>query len=367
MKEDSEVRIIIAGGGTGGHLFPGIAMAEEFLRINSKSKIMFVGTVHGIENRVIPDEGFSFFPISAYGLFGKSLLQKVKGMVSMLWGSVQSMGIILKQKPDLIIGVGGYASAPMLLAALVTGKKFVIQEQNSIPGNVNTLFGKWADTVFTSFEDTKNLMQGTKKVVCSGNPIRTASNVVENDSILKSSDKFRILVFGGSLGAHAINEMMQEVLPLLKGSENEISILHQTGQKDFKEVEEAYKKSGMDAEVKPFVDKLYTYYQYADLIICRAGATTIAELTNYGKAALLIPFPHAIKNHQELNARELEKEGAAFVHIEKELNVQDIANTIIDLKNNPEKLRTMGENAKKLGHKNASEAIVKECYSLIEK
>ncbi|MBF0274235.1 MAG: undecaprenyldiphospho-muramoylpentapeptide beta-N-acetylglucosaminyltransferase [Nitrospinae bacterium] len=367
-EKKKNLTVIIAGGGTGGHLFPGIAIAEELLKVNGKNMVMFVGTRHGIENRVLPEEGFTFLPIVAYGLFGKSVMAKIKGLITMLIGTLQSMSIIISKKPDIVVGVGGYASAPMLLAATLLRKKFLIQEQNSIPGFVNKIFGKYAQTVFIAFEVTKKYYDNIKgKVVLCGSPIREAKAGKEVESEFKKTNKFKLLVFGGSQGAHAINKLVTEMLPLLEEVKEKIFILHQTGKNDYEETKKCYEQYRIESEVKPFINGLHSFYAHADLIVSRSGASTIAEVTNYGKASIFIPFPFAVQNHQEFNAREVEKAGGAYVFTEKEANEKELAEIVLDLMNNPEKLKTMCANAAKLGRKDAAKTIVNHCYEAVHR
>ncbi len=363
-----KLNILIAGGGTGGHLFPGIALAEEFLRRNKESDICFVGTMHGIEAKVLPAEGWSFSPVTAYGLFGKSFMNKLKGLFGMLIGVVQSAFILLNRKPDIVIGVGGYASAPVMLASVILRKRIVIQEQNSIPGFVNKLFARFSELVCLSFAKTEEEMQGAGRVIVCGNPLRKSGKSDEPvDSEITTTKAFRLLIFGGSQGARAVNNLMKQVAGLLEEIGEDLFILHQSGEKQQREVEAAYREAGIKAEVRAFIPKLFRVYPYVDLVVSRAGATTLAELSSYGKASVLIPLPTAIKNHQELNARELEKKGAAIVLLERETSPEELAQHIIRLYHNRDILGKMGRNARSLAAEDPAAAIVDACYALLKK
>ena len=363
-----KLNVLIAGGGTGGHLFPGIALAEEFLRKNKQSEISFVGTMHGIEARVLPAEGWNFHPVIAYGLFGKSALNKFKGLFGMIIGVFQSLFILLKIKPHIVIGVGGYASAPVMMASVLLRKRVVIQEQNSVPGFVNKFFARFSDLFCLSFEKTKEEISGAKKLIVSGNPLRKEEAESEAlNSELTTTKAFRILIFGGSQGAQAINNLMIEAADKLKEIKGCLFILHQSGEAQQHQVEESYKKAGLKAEVKAFIPKLFRAYQYVDLVVSRAGATTLAELCTYGKPSILIPLPTAIKNHQELNARELEAKGGTIVLLERETNAKELAEQILTLYRNKKQLQVMGENAKTLAAEDPAKVIVEACYALLNK
>lgn len=371
------MKVIIAGGGTGGHLFPGIAIAQEFKRREVSARILFVGTEKGIENRVVPREGFEIRYISAEGLKGKGIFTKIKSIYKIPLGIIQSIKILNSFRPDIVIGVGGYASGAVGAASFLLGYPLVIQEQNLFPGFTNRVLGRFADLIFTSFEETKKYFN-ERRVCLTGNPIRTGiaeSKADDKEFALKFHAeasslkplKFTLLIFGGSQGAHSINKAMVDGLEYLAKFKDSIFIIHQTGITDFEFVRKAYEKTGLESEVAPFIHNMADSYKKADLVICRAGATTISEITACGKASVLIPFPFAVNNHQEMNARVLKDNGAAEMIIEKDLNGEVLANKIIFLMQSRTRLLEMERESKKMGRPDAAKEIVEYCYKFIKK
>ena len=371
------MKVLIAGGGTGGHLFPGIAIAEEFKRREDTSQMLFVGTKKGIESSVIPNEGYEVKYISSEGLKGKGILKKMKSFCKIPIGIIQSIKILNSFRPDIVIGVGGYASGPVGAASLLLGYPLVIQEQNLFPGFTNRMLGRFANLIFISFDETRKFFSG-RRVCLTGNPIRRG--IVEcgmrnadfklqfstpNSSIFTA--KFTILIFGGSQGAHSINKAMVDGLKYLTKFKDLIFIIHQTGKTDFEFVKKAYDKMGFESEVVPFINNMADSYRKADLVICRAGATTISEITACGKAAILIPFPFAINSHQDMNAAVLKDHEAAEMIIERDLSGEVLANKILFLMQNRANLFKMEYESRKMGKPNAAKEIVEYCYKLIKK
>ncbi len=354
------MKLLIAGGGTGGHLFPGIAVAEEFLARDPANEVLFVGTERGIEARAIPAAGYRLKTISAAGIRGKGSLSQLKGAVMMLYGYAQSRKILKEYQPDLVLGVGGYASLPIVLAATGMQIPRFIHEQNAIPGMTNKLLSRFVKRVFITLEESAGYFpEGLVSI--SGNPLRRQilDLVAQQEPGLPCEEgKFHLLVFGGSQGAHAINMAMTEALPALAGLGERLSIVHQTGEADCDAVGSAYRKQGLPARVVPFISDMASAYREADLIICRAGATTIAEVTACGKACIFIPFPHATDDHQRKNAEALLKKGAAFVLLEKELAGNRLAEMITDLAGDPESVKRTGALAAGLARTDAARVIV---------
>ena len=360
------MKMIIAGGGTGGHLFPGIAVAEEFLSRNPANEVLFVGTERGIEARAVPAAGYHLEIISAAGIRGKGTFSQAKGAVMMFYGYAQSRKILKKFRPDLVLGVGGYASLPMVLAARGMGIPRFVHEQNAIPGQTNRLLARFATKAFITLEESARYFPADTTML-TGNPLRRQIlDMLDNVSLssakddLRSVDCFRIFVFGGSQGAHAINAAMIEALPLLKKLHCTLIITHQTGEKDCADVTAAYRNAGVEATVTPFISDMAAQYARADLIICRAGATTIAEVTACGKTCLFIPFPHAVDDHQRRNAEALLKKDACFMMLEKELTAGALAGTIRTLVEDPNLVRRTGEAAYNLARLDAAKIIVDE-------
>jgi len=361
------MRVIIAGGGTGGHLFPGVAVAEEFLKRAPSTKVVFIGTEHGLEARVIPREGYPIEFLSAQGLVGKDFLRKIVAAYLFLVSICQSLRIISSVRPDVIIGVGGYASVGMVVAARLRGIKTMIMEQNSVPGFANRFLGSFADAVAVTYQESISFFPRGKTFL-TGNPVRKKILFKEaadpHVAFGLEKDKFSVLIFGGSLGARTLNNAMTEALHYLLDLRQNIQFLHQTGEKDLKNVLESYKKLGFHGTVFPFIYQMSDAYSVADLIICRAGATTLSEITAIGKAAILVPYPHAASNHQELNARKLEDMGAAKVILDRHLTGEVMAKAIRELYGNPDKRREMQKASKAFGRTDAAEKIVDLSMSL---
>ncbi len=355
------MRLIIAGGGTGGHLFPGIAVAEEFLVRDSKNEVLFVGTSNGIEARAVPAAGYKLELISAAGIRGKGLISQIRGGLMMLNGFRQSRKLIKSFQPDMVLGVGGYASLPMLLAARQMKVATCIHEQNAMPGKTNRLLGRLVDQIFITVEESTGFFDKVKTVL-TGNPLRMQilSSCITASVQQSAGNELNLLVFGGSQGAHALNSAMVEALPMLKKMERQINITHQTGAKELEEVIRGYRENGVDADVRAFIDDMATAYSKADLIICRAGATTIAELTACGKAALFIPFPYAVDDHQRRNAEVLVNHGAGFMLLEKDLSGSKLAEKILQLANDRRLLENTGKLAFGMARLDAARIMVDE-------
>ena len=353
------MRLIMAGGGTGGHLFPGLAVAREFQRRDAMTEILFVGTELGIEKRVLPREGFPLETVPIRGMKGRGmrgLMEALYGVPISFFGSLRIIG---RFRPECIIGLGGYASGPLLLAGKMKGIRCVIMEQNLRPGFTNRILGRVADRIFTTFGESASYFPRTK-VVETGNPVRWQS-LPE----VRKSEKFTLFVFGGSAGAHRINLCVIEALERLRDLAPGLRVIHQTGEADFASIKTAYGSLPFEADVLPFIEKMDEIYAQADLVLCRAGATTVAELTAFGKAAILVPYPHAAYDHQRWNAQALKERGAAEMVLEQELNGEKLAGSIRALYLDRKRLEVLGEAARKLGRSEAAKRIVDECYALL--
>ncbi len=366
------MKLIVAGGGTGGHLFPGIAVAEEFLSRDSAHEVLFVGTERGIEARAVPAAGYKLEIISAAGIRGKGSLSQIKGAAMMVYGYAQSRKILKSYRPDMVLGVGGFASLPMVLAARGMMIPRYIHEQNAIPGLTNRLLARFADKVFITLEESARYFPPATTQL-TGNPLRRQIlDMVEKQtpasipplstggSEQREPGGFHLFIFGGSQGAHAINAAMIGALPLLKESPIRLSITHQTGEKEYAEVVAAYRAAGVVANVTPFISDMAAEYAMTDLIICRAGATTIAEITACGKTCLFIPFPHAVDDHQRRNAEALLKKDACFMMLERELTGTTLAESILTLANDLPLVRRTGDFAFSLARLDAARIIVNE-------
>jgi UDP-N-acetylglucosamine--N-acetylmuramyl-(pentapeptide) pyrophosphoryl-undecaprenol N-acetylglucosamine transferase len=360
------MRLLVAGGGTGGHLFPGIAVAEEFLARDERNEVLFVGTEKGIESRLLPRLGYRLERISAAGVRGKGGLSQLKGVGMLLYAYAESRKILKSFRPDLVLGVGGYASGPVVLAARGMQIRRFVHEQNAIPGMTNKILARVADRAFISLEESRRFFP-EEKTLLTGNPLRKEilAQVADGEAAGHAAGgtqagDFHLLVFGGSSGAHSVNMNMSAALSHLHDVRGRLRITHQTGEKDLPEVAEAYRREGFRAAVVPFIDNMAAAYHDADLVVCRAGATTVAEVTATGKCCIFIPYPHAVDDHQRRNAEALLKEGAGFMLLERELSGERLAQEIRGLMADPEQLASVGAAARGLARLDAARIIVDE-------
>lgn len=359
--------IIIAAGGTGGHLYPGVALAREFLRKDPSATIRFIGTARGIEGKVLPHEGFALDYITALPLMGLSLRQRLAALVSLPKGLWQSLNLLRRHRADLVLAIGGYTSPPVVLAACLLHIPRVILEPNAYPGMANKILAPLANRVFVAFDATARFFNPSK-VRAFGAPIRR--DFFESVVAMRAAgteDKQTLLVFGGSGGAHAINVAMMEALPVLFNDATvsaRLSVIHQTGQQDYEQVKGFYESAGIKVDVRPFLFDMPSALRAADLVVSRSGAMTLAELTVCGKPSVLIPFPNAIYQHQARNADVLKKAGAALVIPQAELSGATLAEIIGALFRQPHRLRQMSERSRALGRADSAEAIVRECLQV---
>jgi len=361
------MRFVIAGGGTGGHLFPGMAIAEAFVERERANEVLFIGTEKGIEAKVLAGGRFPLRTIQAKPLKGRSFLGKLKAIWAIPAAISEAYAILREFRPDLVLGVGGYASGPTLIAASILRKKRAIHEQNVIPGMTNRILKWFSQRIFVSFEETKSYFPDGKTIV-TGNPVRKeifqpGPNSKEIEK--RKEARFTVLIFGGSGGAHRINQAMMEALDLLQELRPSLRFFHQTGRDDVDWVSKGYQEKAFDAWVRPFFEDMATYYQLSDLIICRSGATTVAELALCGKAAILIPYPYAAHNHQVINAQKLVEMGGAQMIRDEELSGPSLAQAILELYHQPEKRIRMEERIQQVGRPRAAEEIVDHCYALV--
>jgi UDP-N-acetylglucosamine--N-acetylmuramyl-(pentapeptide) pyrophosphoryl-undecaprenol N-acetylglucosamine transferase len=362
--------MIIAGGGTGGHLFPGIAIAETFLARDDRNQVLFVSTGNAFEIRTLGSRGLPLAKISAEGFKGRSLRYKIKSLLKLPKGIAASFHIFRGFKPQLVVGMGSYSAAAVVLAAWLARKTIVLHEQNILPGITNRLLSRLADRIYVSFKETR-LNVPADKVRVSGNPIRNQLlQEVQRQKVLDKrpagKSRFTVLIVGGSQGAHAINMAIIEALEYLQESRR-LFFIHQTGPQDLAMVKARYTAKRVAAEVKPFFNNMARRYGQADLIICRAGATTVAEISALGKASLLIPFPYAADNHQVLNAQTLVRGQGAEMILQDNLSAALLAGKIEFYAANPGLLSKMAANSQKMGFPDAAQNIVDDCCQLLER
>jgi UDP-N-acetylglucosamine--N-acetylmuramyl-(pentapeptide) pyrophosphoryl-undecaprenol N-acetylglucosamine transferase len=366
-SEKKALRIVIAGGGTGGHLFPGLAIAQEFMTRNELNTVLFVSTGNPLERSVLKETDFRLEAITAEGIKGRGLWNQAKSALKIPRGIVESVRILKAYQPDLTIGLGSYSAGPVVIGAWLMRTKIVLHEQNILPGITNRILARFADRIYISFDDTKKRFD-PHKIRLTGNPVRKEllnhHNGNGND-VAVDSTSFCVLIIGGSQGAHRINMTVVEALGHLAQKER-LYFIHQTGADDEQTVNAAYQRLGIAARVQSFFRHMAPLYKQADLIICRAGATTVAEVTALGKAVVFIPFAFAADNHQARNADTLAREDAAEMILEKDLDARDLAQKVEYYASHPEALEAMAAKAGHLGHPAAAKKIVDDCYELVE-
>jgi UDP-N-acetylglucosamine--N-acetylmuramyl-(pentapeptide) pyrophosphoryl-undecaprenol N-acetylglucosamine transferase len=370
-----EVRAIIAGGGTGGHLFPGIAVARELEKRFACSRIVFVVGKRPLEVQILSRYGYSSRSLDIEGLKGGSLIKKIKVFFKIPGSLFQAAGIIREFSPHFVLGVGGYSSGPICLAARIMGVPSAIHEQNSYPGLTNRLLARFVDCVFVSFEESAEHLK-CRKMVITGNPVReeliraagASQQGIEEireeshdgDAMRAEERKrgLRILIVGGSQGAVAINDATIEALRILKEKGRRITVIHQTGRGDYERISRRYRELKIDGEVSDFINDMAQAYNRADLVISRAGATTIFELAATGRPSVLIPYPYAANNHQETNALSLVRAGAAEMVLQKDLTGNLLADLLIRHMDDRKALSRMSQAAVRVARPDAAKAIV---------
>ncbi len=360
-RKAQQRRVIIAGGGTGGHIYPGIAVAKKLLEKDPHLRIIFVGSRASLDRRILAREGIPHRSLYVSGLARKSTSERLKGLLFLPLAMIQSLWLLMRFRPHLSIGVGGYASGPLILLAALLGFPTMIQEQNVYPGATNRILSKFARISAVSFGETRRYLKG--KTVVTGNPVRPGFYRIKRG--IKEKGRFHLLIFGGSQGAHIINKNMVEALAYLKEYRSLLQIVHQTGEREHKMIAEAYQSMGFKARIEPYIYDIIPHYDRADLVVCRSGATTIAELTAAGKASVLIPIAASAGEHQLRNARSLANSGAAVVIEEQELNGRLLAEQIIALMKNPTRLQQMEYNSHQLGQRQAAEVMANLALELM--
>jgi UDP-N-acetylglucosamine--N-acetylmuramyl-(pentapeptide) pyrophosphoryl-undecaprenol N-acetylglucosamine transferase len=347
------MRMIVAGGGTGGHLFPGLAVAEAAAACGNS--VLFVGSSSGIEARIIPRTHFPFRQISIRGLRGRGWRGVGQLLVQLPPALARAWRIVREFRTEVVLGVGGYASFPVVLAAWLDGVPSVLMEQNARPGWTNRLLARLAKRVCTTFPDSAVYFP-PGKAVQTGNPVRSLSAAPA-----ARSEGFTLLVFGGSQGAHRINQALHDAAGALRERVPSLRILHQTGAADAAWLRERYAAVGLDAEVRDFIDDMGAAYAAADLVVCRAGATTVAEITALGKPAVLVPYPYAADDHQRANAAVLAERGAAVLVLDRDLDGARLASTVVELAADRDRLARMATEARRLGVPDAAERVLGIC------
>ena len=373
--------VLIAGGGTGGHLYPGIAVARELLARAPDADVTFVGTAAGIEARVVPREGFALDVIRSAGLKGRSARSIAWGIALLPVSAGDAWRVITRRRPAVVVGVGGYSSGPVVLLAAMRGIPTLLMEQNAMPGITNRLLAPVVAAAAVAYQESVRFFGG--KALLSGNPARPeffdsgglqASNDQKVGAALpeerargyefRPPGAARVLVFGGSQGAHAINVALVEAAARLAAGTPRVAITHQTGERDLEMVRSGYRRAGLEARVESFLFAMDREMKAADFVVCRAGATTLAELTASGTASILVPLPTATDDHQRRNALALVTHGAARMVEQRELSGDRIAAEILTLAGDAAQRRSMGEAARRLARPDAAKVIVDKVLAL---
>ena len=363
--ERTALRLLLTGGGTGGHLFPAVATAEQVRTVLPESSVLFLGTRRRLDRDSLARSGFSVKTIHSYGFKGKNLWELAKALLVLPFSLLESCYHILRFNPDVVMGVGGYVTGPVVAAAWMLRRPTLIHEQNSVPGLANRKLGRLVDCICLSLPQSEKYFPAGKTVL-TGNPVRR--KIIEAGSRRGGGEGRRtLLILGGSQGAHAVNEMVVEALRGGVEAFSSIRVIHQTGRDDEEMVKAAYEELGIDHEVAPFFTDMAGLYGQADLIVSRAGATTLAEIGVVGRPAVLIPYPYAADNHQEKNGAWYVESGAALMFVQSDLTPQRLAEEILRIINDQHRLDAMSEAMKKLGISNAAERIVDLCQELARK
>ena len=359
------MRILLAAGGTGGHLFPGIALAHEFKRRNQDAVILFIVTGRGLEQQVLAREGFSFKTLRVEGLLGRGVRQRLRSMILLPLALRDAYAALREFMPDLVIGIGGYMSGPVLMVAGFFNAWRVIVEPNARPGWTNLLLARLrrVDTAIVAHEESRACFEKrVRDVQMLGSPVR-------RDLVMPcpsgAPSRGVLLVLGGSQGAHSINRAMVESLELFKRLMPDLTVIHQTGPEDFEWVRRAYQSSGIHARVEPFLQDMQQAYQQADLVLSRAGAVTVAEITACGKPAILVPYPRAADQHQLANARILAEAGAACIVEDHQLSADLLTPRVRELMGDRDRLRQMARCSARMGRPRATEEIVDHCLQRV--
>lgn len=358
------MKIIMTGGGTGGHIYPAVAIADKIKAEHPEAEILFAGTINGMEKDIVPACGYELKTITVSGFNRKKITKNLRTAVDLLKGLGEAWQLIREFKPDLVIGTGGYVCGPVAAAAFLNGIRTVIHEQNAFPGVTNKILSRFADKVFVSFIESKRYFKKQKNIILSGNPLRKSFIIGEpalmREKLGVKTGEFAILCFGGSLGAEKINDTIIKTIETLNGLKD-VRLFFITGKMHYKEITDRIKESGIvlndGIQILAYTNHMADYMNAADLIICRAGALTIAEITACGKASILIPSPNVTANHQYYNAKVVADGGGAILIEEKDLTDERLIRTIFKLKNDRNILNEMSGKSRRMGQKDAADII----------
>ena len=356
------LKLLIAGGGTGGHVFPALAIAREWIARGAEREVVFVGTQRGIESRLVPEAGFALETIRSAGLKGIGGMKFVRNVAKLAPAMWDSFTILRRHKFAAAVGVGGYAAGPMMLAAVLRGMPTLVFEPNAEPGFTNRVLARIVTRVATAYEAPTKLWG--RKATLTGIPVRPEFFAI---SQRPPGEPFHILITGGSQGALAINRTLVDAADLLATKKNRVSIVHQTGERDYNAVRVAYARREINAEVVPFIGNMAERFAQADLIVCRAGAITAAEVAAAGRAAIFIPFGASTDSHQLRNAQEMQRAGAARLIPEPQITAERLTQEIFSLLDDPTELQAMAANARRLAKPRAVQDLVDLVQGLVAK
>lgn len=370
------MKVVIAAAGTGGHINPGIAIANKIKKEEPQSQILFIGTNRGLENDLVPRSGYDLKTINAYGIQRKLTLENIKRLYHTIHSIKVAKQILQEFKPDVVIGTGGYICIPVMLAANSLRIPIVLHESNAFPGVATKLLCKKANVVLVGFEDAKTRLTKAKKVIVTGTPTKVKALHFSEEEKRKlkqewglEQEKPIVLVFGGSQGAQSINNSVMDMI--LNNQNINYELMWAVGPSQYDILQEELKGKGKDinqiknVKIVPYIYNMEQVMNVVDLVVCRSGAMTITEIANVGKSAIFIPYPYAAENHQEYNAKVLEKQGAAKIILDKDLNTSNLQNAICDIINDKQKRNRMGENARKVSIQNVEDKIYEEIKKVI--
>lgn len=361
------MKVLIAGGGTGGHVYPGIAVAEELMRIRPDAQVLFVGGRRGVEAQAVPESGFRIRFVTTRGLPRRAWWRWPAALMANAVGVFQALGVVMAEKPDVVLGTGGYVSGPVALAAILLRRPLVLQEQNSIPGLANRWLARVADEVHLSFTEARGFFARKDNLKITGNPVR--SYVLGGDRAAGMREfglvvgKPTVFIFGGSRGAHRINQAGIEAMRRLK-DRVDVQFILQTGRDDYEGARQTVETERLPARVVPYLRQIQLAYAVADLVVCRSGAMTLAEIAACGTPAILVPYPYAAHNHQEVNARNLVERGAAALILDRELGGERLAREIAHLLADRQTLRRMSAHARTFARPDAAVRLARSLEHL---
>ncbi|MBI5561059.1 MAG: undecaprenyldiphospho-muramoylpentapeptide beta-N-acetylglucosaminyltransferase [Deltaproteobacteria bacterium] len=358
------MKIVIAGGGTGGHLFPALALADEFKRRDGSTEIIFVGSERGFEKRIVPSYGYPLETLDVEGLKKRSGFGRLKAVFKAARATLKAFSLLRRLRPNGVIGSGSYSSGPAVLAASLLGIKTAILEQNALPGLTNRILGRFVDRIYIAFEEAQGYFK-RGNVMVTGNPVRRDILNAMEEKRTNGEKRFSLLVFGGSQGAAAVNAAFLDAVEYLTDIWGSIKVTHQTGKEGYGQVESAYKRKGLKVELFSFITDMAKAYSACDMVVCRAGATSIAEMTALGLPSILVPYPFSTDGHQEVNAKTLADKGAAVVLSQDALTGSTLAGTIRRFFDNPLELKKMKDAAKTLARPRAAETIADDYMKLL--